>query len=257
MRRQPPNEPVARSAIWTRRLAILGAGLALASIAVAHRGPAGPAVALGLLGGGLLLAGLSCAAGLAAAVVIWRTGHRGTARLLAGLAVATITLAYPAYVAATVAKAPLQSDLSTDPADPPGLSRSTRAFAARGDLSGMPRLFFDALRQPSKPDAEPILLDTDGAEAFDAVIKAVRQLRWHLVEAVAPGGRSGLGHVDATSYSSVMHLPEEIAIRIRPLAGQTRVDIRSMSHKGVPDFGDNAANLRAMTETLQDQEDDK
>ena len=44
----------------------------------------------------------------------------------------------------------------------------------------------------------------------------------------------------------------DVAIRIRPLAGQTRIDIRSASRFGRHDLGTNAARIQSLADELQD-----
>ena len=66
-------------------------------------------------------------------------------------------------------------------------------------------------------------------EAFDAALKALAANGWKIIEQRPPGGRSGLGHIDAIATSFMLGFPSDITLRLRPLAGQTRVDIRSVN----------------------------
>jgi uncharacterized protein (DUF1499 family) len=50
-----------------------------------------------------------------------------------------------------------------------------------------------------------------------------------------------------------MGFPDDVTIRIRPLAGQTRVDVRSASRFGSHDFGTNARRIEKFIEELQTQ----
>ncbi|MDX7954067.1 DUF1499 domain-containing protein, partial [Lichenihabitans sp. Uapishka_5] len=161
---------------------------------------------------------------------------------------AAVTLAYPATLAATLARAPLSAAASTVPEAPPPLSRSARAVAARGV-------------SPSETPApvaaaDPITLDMPAGDAFDTVEDAVKALRWRLVEAVPPGGRLGLGHIEAIAFSPVMHLPQDISIRVAPAAGQARVDVVSVARLGVTDFGEGAATIRQLGDAVAAQADD-
>ena len=73
-----------------------------------------------------------------------------------------------------------------------------------------------------------------------------------------PGsGRSSLGHIDAVDRTLIMGFPEDITIRIKPLAGQTRIDVRSASRYGRNDFGTNAKRIGAFARELQAQLDTK
>ncbi len=53
-----------------------------------------------------------------------------------------------------------------------------------------------------------------------------------------------------------MGFRDDVTIRIRPLAGQSRIDIRSVSRLGRHDFGANARRIAAFAEQLQTQLDE-
>ena len=54
-----------------------------------------------------------------------------------------------------------------------------------------------------------------------------------------------------------MGFPDDITIRIQPLAGQTKLDVRSASRYGRNDFGVNARRIERFAEELQTQLDAK
>lgn len=252
MRGQLAEEPFARSAVWTRRLAIAGGLLALAAVLLPRHGALDAARALLLLAVGLGAALLALPCGLWAAVVIWRTGWRGTGRFFTGLCIAAVTLAYPGYLACMAFRQPPSADASTDPADPPRFSTSTKALAARNGATPGDAAWFDFGRA-AQIDAQSVLMGSPAPQAFAAALQSVKILRWHVIEAAAPVGRAGAGHIDAVAQSAVMRLPEDIAIRFVPADGQIRVDIRSASRLGgLPLVGDdNARNVQAFTEELE------
>src|ERR1700712_3521181 len=96
MRQRVIEAPYAPSATWTRRLALFGAMIAAVTIVMAHRTFVSPLSAVILIACAITLALLAIVSGVVAAVVIWRTGHRGVGRILAGVLLACATLAYPA-----------------------------------------------------------------------------------------------------------------------------------------------------------------
>ncbi|MFT4097616.1 MAG: DUF1499 domain-containing protein, partial [Rhodoblastus sp.] len=115
-------------------------------------------------------------------------------------------------------------------------------------------------RQPQRaayPGVQPILLELEGDEAYQLILKAVQALGWKIIEQSAPGGRAGLGHVDAVARTLIMGFPDDITIRIQPLAGQTKIDVRSVSRYGRNDFGVNARRIERFAEELQTQLDAK
>ena len=90
----------------------------------------------------------------------------------------------------------------------------------------------------------PIRTGAHGNTAFALVLSAVDALGWQLVEQNPPGGRIGDGRIEAIDRTLIMRFPDDITIRVRPLAGQTRVDVRSVSRYGRHDFGVNARRSR-------------
>src|SRR5579875_318816 len=130
------------------------------------------------------------------------------------------------------------------PCRSPGFSLSERALEARGGKTPPSiALTLRKVQLKAFPEIQPILLDLDAPEAFDAAVKAVMAAGWKIVEQQPPGGRSGLGHIDAIATSFILGFPSDITLRLRPLAGQTRVDIRSVSRFGLFDFGANPRNI--------------
>ncbi|MGH6835463.1 MAG: DUF1499 domain-containing protein, partial [Methylocella sp.] len=147
---------------------------------------------------------------------------------------------------------PRLADISTDIADPPSYSLSHEALAARGD-STPPSVAIARRKAQIKayPQIQPILLDLDAREAFDAALAALAANGWKIVEKRPPGGRAGLGHIDAIAASFILGLPSDITVRLRPLAGQTRIDIRSVSRLGPYDFGANPRNIARFEAALE------
>jgi uncharacterized protein (DUF1499 family) len=94
----------------------------------------------------------------------------------------------------------------------------------------------------------PLTLDIAPEEAFALVRKAAENLGWQVIEATPPGGRSGLGRLEAVDRSLILKLPEDITIRVRPRVDGTRIDIRSASRYGSHDLGTNAKRIRNFLE---------
>jgi hypothetical protein len=248
--RGPPRfvTPLCPDAVRARRLAFTGLLLGAVAIVWAHHPRSTPEGPLALLVAALACAVLTVPIALRAMGRMWRTGERGLGRVLFGLLVAGAMLAYPGYLVAKAVGQPFADAASTDAAAPPRLSRSARALALRG--TGR-----DGSVHPIAAE-KPTVLDLDPADAQAAVLKALGALRWRVIDAVAPGGRLGLGHVDAVAFSPVMHLPQDIAIRLTPQAGQTRVDVTSTARLGVYDFGESAATIRALNAALEALDED-
>ena len=250
------HQPVSQAALWSLRLASFGAVVAGLAALLAHFRAIDPLAGLVVLAGAGLFALAAILLAAAAAVAVWRTGAQGTAMALAGLALSLLVLAYPAAFAVQAVRLPVLSDVTTDIADPPEFALSAKALAARGGKT--PGDVSAATRQAqlrAYPAVQSKLVDAEGSEALQLVLKVIALRGWKVVEQTAPGGRSGLGHIDAVDRTRMMSFPDDIAIRLRPLPGQTRVDVRSVSRYGLHDFGTNARRIEAFMTELQAQAD--
>ncbi|QBR72201.1 DUF1499 domain-containing protein [Beijerinckiaceae bacterium] len=254
MRRLIIEEPYSRAALLSRRLAVFSLAVALVGILGVWRG----FDLLAVLGGAALIACVAILSAVLAFVIIWRSGRKGAGEAFGGLLLAALLLAYPAYLAQRTLRLPHLSDISTDIAEPPAFSLSHEALAARGDVTA-PSIPVSRRKAQllAYPHIQPILLDLDAPEAFDAVQKAVTANGWKIVEQKPPGGRVGVGHVDAIATSFIFGFPSDVTVRLRPLAGQTRIDIRSVSRFGSFDFGADPRNIEKFEAALLNVVDKK
>lgn len=254
MRRVLVEPPVARSALWCRRLAVLAMLLA-AGAAVASRGGAlRPETALAVLGAGFAAAALALLVAVAASVVIWRTGRRGVAALTVGVVLAGGLLALPAWIAASAFDRPPIADISTDLVDPPLFSGSPKAVAARrGTVHPLPTAATRQSQLKSYPDVQPVDIELGPAETYAGALKLVRARRWTVIEAQPPAAPQQTGHIDAVARTVLMGFADDVTIRIAPSApGRSRVDIRSASRIDLRDLGANAARIEAFATELDD-----
>ena len=134
MRRIVLEEPLARSAAWSRSVAFFALAVAIIGIVMARLG-LDPTAAVAVEGGAMAFAILAILFALVAMAVIWRTGYRGTGRLLAALVIAALVLAYPAYLVAEAHGMPALDDAATDLVDPPASRRPRRRWTRAGDAS--------------------------------------------------------------------------------------------------------------------------
>lgn len=255
MRRLIVEEPYSTAALLSRRLAVFSVAVALVGVFIA-RGGLDPPATLAVLGGAVIVACGAILCALLAFVVIWRSGRQGAGQASAGLFLALLLLAYPAYLAEKTLRLPGLVDISTDLADPPAFSLSRQAQAARGGVT--PPAIPTAMRKrqmQAYPKIQPILLDLDSAEAYQSILKAVAASGWKIVNETPPGGRSGLGHIDAIARSLILGFPCDVTLRIRPLVGQTRLDIRSVARFGPYDFGANQRNIETFEAALEAEVD--
>lgn len=242
---------MSRAAVLSWRLSLFATAVGGVGVIAARLGLDPPSTIAVLISAATLACGGFLCAVLAFAL-IWRSGDKGAGLALAGLALALLMLAYPAYLLVKARRLPALPDLSTDLLDPPVFSLSRQALAARGGAS--PPESPTAMRSAqarAHPKILPILVDLDGPEAFAAVVKAMTAAGWRIVEKTPPGGRLGHGHVEAIAGSLLLDFPYDISVRIRPLAGQTRIDLRSVARFAAYDFGENPRNIEKFEAFLE------
>ena len=172
------------------------------------------------------------------------------------IAVSLVLLAPAGFFAVQAVRLPLLNDVTTDLDDPPDFMRTSKAMAVRGGVfpTGVDAAT-RALQRQAYPQLQPILLDMEVDEAWAIVLKAVAARGWRIADQSLPGGRVRIGHIDAVDKTMVLGFSDDIAIRLRPLAGQTRIDLRSASRVGRHDFGANARRVAAFAAELQSQLD--
>lgn len=246
MRRLLIEEPVTRAGPLACRLALLSlivTGLALVLVRD-PRAETMPALATLVAGFGVALLALAAAA--FAFVRVWREGARGVGAAVAGVFLAGLVLAYPAYAAIRGLRLPALTDITTDIDNPPAFSRSRAAFAARdGRYPPDPGPAARERQRAAYPQIAPLTLDLDADEAFELARKAAVNRKWQIVEAIRPGGRLGNGRIEAVSRGLLLNLPDDVTVRVHPRADGARIDVRSASRLGDRDFGANADRIRA------------
>ncbi|MGD0722246.1 MAG: DUF1499 domain-containing protein [Roseiarcus sp.] len=256
MRRLILEEPYSRSALWSRRIAVFAVAVAGMAAALSRAGAVAPAGALAVFGAALVLACLAALLSATAAIVIWRTDRRGAGIATVGLLLALGLLAYPADLSWRAIALPAINDVSTDldPATPVGFLRSIKALEARGGRTPPdPGPEAREAQRRAYPWVQPILVEMEANAAFQLALDAAKARGWRIVDAVAPSVREeGVGHIDASDRSLFFGFVDDIAIRVRPLANQTRIDIRSTSRVWRHDFGANAERVRRFAAEVQD-----
>jgi uncharacterized protein (DUF1499 family) len=250
MRRLPP-EPVPILAPASRWFARSALGLCLIAVIGVRFGGVPHVNGLQLMGGGIFAAVLALVAAGGALTAIWRTGAAGTALTARAVALALVVLALPAYFAVQAVRLPILNDITTDPEEAPSFGRSRAALDARRNHVPAEYDRQNALQQAeSYPDLRTIVIEQNPDETMALVRRAATAVGWTIVDAVNPAGRTSAGRVEAIATSRIFRFPDDITIRIRPGAGDTRVDVRSVSRYGRHDFGVNAARIRAFTTEL-------
>jgi len=259
MRRIIIEEPLAGAAVWSRRAAVFAVATAVVSIAIARLGGVEPAGALAVFGAALVFAFLALLLAASATVVIWRTGRRGAGQAATGFALALMLIAYPAFLTIEAFWLPPINDVSTDFESPPTFMISARAREGRGGRTPPPPTAAEQAEQKAAyPEIQPMLVDLEALQAYQLALRVARELGWRIVDSTPPNLRGdGVAHIDATERSLFFGFVDDIAIRVRPLANQTRIDIRSVGRVGKHDFGANARRIKkfidAVRESMQER----
>lgn len=200
---------------------------------------------------GFFLTGIGMLVAIVAFMRIWSRGQRGVTMAVQAFVLGFVMLLPVGYMAFQAIRLPRLSDVSTDIDDPPGFSRSRVALAARAGVNP-PDVPAETrkLQRAGYPLVLPIILDVTPEEAFDAARRTAIALRWQVIEAIPPGGRTGAGRIDALDVTRMLRFTDDITIRIRPRADGTRIDLRSASRLGDHDFGANAARISLFAEEI-------
>jgi uncharacterized protein (DUF1499 family) len=254
MRRRLPPEPVSTAAVWSLRLGLFSLTVVALAVALARAHKVDPPAALATIGGAIAIALAALLLFGAACAVIWRSGAQGFGSALGGLLFALLTLGYPAFLAVEAIRFPVLADVSTDLDDPPDFSRTSAALKARGGYTpASPPAATRAAQAAAYPAVQPIVVDLDMDEALAAVMKTAATRGWRIVDQRPSNARSGDAHVDFLLKTQVLGFDEDATVRLRPLAGQTRIDLRAASRYGRHDFGANASRIEDFAEGLQAQ----
>jgi Protein of unknown function (DUF1499) len=249
------EEPVAAAARWSRRLAVFAAAIALVAVALARMRAADPPAALTVFAAALVVAAIAVVLAAAAAVTIWRDGLKGAGQAAFGFFLAAALVAYPAYLAALAFVLPPINQVSTDPASPPPFMFSTKARKARAGFEPPPLGEETRAEQGAAyPDLETVKVEMDSSEAYRLALGVASDLGWRIVDAEPPNlAGDGSALIEATVRSLFFGLVSDIAIRIRPGATQTAIDVRSVSRLGKHDFGANAARVRRFIVAVKEE----
>jgi uncharacterized protein (DUF1499 family) len=251
MRRLIVEEPVSRAALWAPRVAWFALAVTLMAVAVIRFGLVELMPGVAALVAGLFLAVEAAGLALFAFVRIWMEGRRGLGKAIRGLVLALLILGYPGYFAVRALIRPPLNDVSTDIDDPPTFSRSRAALEARGGRIP-PDVTPDVrrLQRQAYPQIAPLTLDLPAEQVYDLVRRAAQSRGWQIIEAARPGGRVGLGRLEAVDRTFLLRLPDDITVRIRPRADGARIDVRSASRIGQHDLGQNAQRIQRFLEEV-------
>lgn len=271
---------------------LLGLVLAVAGASSSHFGGLSPLAGFVVaVFGCFLCAVLALLFGMVGWVRTRRTAHRsGAAQAWAGMLLGAGQLALLALLSPT-SEVPAIHDLTTDLDDPPQFVAIAALDAHRGQQLAYPQGAADTPDQQRRayPELAPIELDQPVAVTLERARLTARAMGWRIVGLSPPAGASeessdslqtddpqdakpstapadpdpddpaapdpgsgGSARLEATATSRLFGFVDDVVVRIRPLNGGARVDVRSTSRVGRSDLGANAERILAFSDRLRD-----
>jgi len=164
------------------------------------------------------------------------------AGIVVGLAVVSVLSA----VVLSARGAPPIHDITTDPEDPPLF---VAILPIRTSAANPPEYLGAKVADEQRrayPDIKPLVLPVEMRQAFDRVLGVVRDLGWDIVASDPSAGR-----IEAVDTTFWFGFKDDVVVRLRAMAGGTRIDVRSKSRVGVGDVGTNARRVRELLRRLQ------
>ena len=236
------------------RVAYLGFALAVAAALAAVASGIGSRAELWTFRGGFGILRWAAWGGIAAAAIsllglalAFGARRRGSALLLGalGIAIGLVTAWIPWSWKERAERVPPIHDISTDLSDPPAFEAilPLRADAANPSEYGGDSIA--AQQREGYPDLGPLTLEAPPETAFLRALEAAREMGWEIVESDPDRGR-----IEATATTPWFGFKDDVVVRIRPEAGGSRVDVRSVSRVGRSDVGTNARRIEEYFEVL-------
>lgn len=204
-------------------------------------------------GFGFLLLRVAAWTGLAgalacAAAAVWAVRARALGALLAslvGLAAGGAAFGVPWAMIGQGRGAPPIHDITSDTAHPPQFVALAEARRASPNGLAYGGAAVAELQHRAYPGIVPLALGAHPEAAFQRCLDAARGLGWRIVSADPAALR-----IEATATTPFFGFKDDIVIRITPLGGASRVDVRSASREGRGDLGTNARRIRAFYREL-------
>jgi len=173
------------------------------------------------------------------------SSNRGRLSALLGLFISLPVIILPLMWINQARSVPAIHDITTDTMNPPRFQallplRNNATNSAQYDGPEVA-----ALQRKAYPDIQPIMLKAAPHAVFATALATAHDLGWNVVAQDPAQGR-----IEATDTTLWFGFTDDIAIRIKPDNGGSRLDIRSKSRVGRSDVGTNAARIRKFTKVL-------
>jgi len=252
VRRRIAEEPISQLAIWARRLALFALAVALLAIIVVRLDFMEILPGLATFGGAIGISVIAVLFAIRAFVVIWREGLRGFCYALLGFVIGIMLVTYPAYLGVKAYRLPALADITTDMNDPPRFEAIARLRPREANPVTYPGAAAAEVQRANYPSIAPLQSLLPPAELYEAALSVVTKRKWRIVDARSPQTGRREGHIEAVARTTLMGFRDDVVLRVRPISGGSRLDVRSASRYGVQDFGANAQRVLSLLEDIED-----
>ena len=188
-------------------------------------------VVTGVFGAVLLLVSLFIRSG--DTVGVWR--RNSAIAIVIGLL--PIVIVWLVAGADGLSKPPIH-DITTDFENPPRFIAAVTARTAKENSLDYPGAEVAQIQREFYPNIQPIETSLTPSAAHERALAVISKLGWQLL---ADDKASGI--IEAAEETRLFNFKDDIAIRISPRAGGSRIDLRSVSRVGQGDLGANAARI--------------
>ncbi len=182
---------------------------------------------------------LGIAAALLAAIslALPRARSAGVAPLLLALVLGLAVFYVPFQFQRMARSVPPINDITTDTEHPPEFITAVRPY---------PGAQFARQQHSAYPELHSLILAMPPGEAFARALTTAEAMGWEVV-----GRDAGSGRIEAVDRTLWFGFKDDIAVRIAPAGGGSRIDVRSKSRVGRSDLGTNARRIRDYLQRLQ------
>lgn len=191
---------------------------------------------------GLAAAALSL---IAAILTLRRRPRRGLLPALAGLVLGVVIAAVPWSQLRGARSVPPIHDITTDTESPPAFVAIMPLRAGAPNTADYEGPAVAAQQRAAYPDIAPVVVSLPPDQAFARALAVTQALGWDVVAAVPEEGR-----IEATDRTFWFGFRDDVIVRVKPRAGGSVIDVRSVSRVGRGDAGANAKRIRRFIRAL-------
>lgn len=168
------------------------------------------------------------------------SGRRGFSLAVLGFVIGFVVVGIPWRWQQKAQRLPFIHDITTDLENPPAFVAilPLRAGAPNPAEYGGPEVA--AQQRAGYRHLGPLTLSAPPQQAFARALAAAREMGWEIVASEPIEGR-----IEATATTFWFGFKDDVVVRVTPVNGGSRIDVRSVSRVGRSDVGANAERISA------------